>query len=226
MGSVAGSTITVSGTSPGWITNQWAPNGAPYSVHDVTKNTGSEITSNGPNTLTLAYTGGPGAWTPSAGDSIQITRATVCLDQAGRGAGILYSGSPASPASSANESLSPVYVWSNTFNGGAPSFGVQGVNSASLRVIRSRDFYVENINQVLQTNSTTPFNGTATIGFGHGTLANRPTTCTTGVGYWATDQGNWNQSGSGGQGQLYVCTATNTWTLSYTPYTYPHPLAK
>jgi len=85
---------------------------------------------------------------------------------------------------------------------------------------------VENINQVLQTNSTTPFNGTATIGFGHGTLANRPTTCTTGVGYWATDQGNWNQSGSGGQGQLYVCTATNTWTLSYTPYTYPHPLAK
>jgi len=44
------------------------------------------------------------------------------------------------------------------------------------------------------------------------------------VGYWATDQGSWNQSGSGGQGVLYKCTATNTWTLYYTPYTYPHPL--
>ena len=68
-----------------------------------------------------------------------------------------------------------------------------------------------------------------TVGTGHGTLANRPTTCTTGVGYWATDQGNWNASGVAGprgysNGQLYVCTATNTWTLSYTPYTYPHPL--
>jgi hypothetical protein len=24
---------------------------------------------------------------------------------------------------------------------------------------------------------------------------------------------------------LYVATATDTWTLYYTPYTYPHPLA-
>ena len=63
-----------------------------------------------------------------------------------------------------------------------------------------------------------------TIGTGHGTLANRPTTCTTEAGYWATDQGNWNQSGSGDQGELFVCTAPDTWTLHYTPYTYPHPL--
>ena len=64
-----------------------------------------------------------------------------------------------------------------------------------------------------------------TTGAGHGTLANRPTNCTPSVGYWATDQGTWNQSGNGwGNGQLYVCTATNTWTLNYTPYIYPHPL--
>ena len=96
--------------------------------------------------------------------------------------------------------------------------------AGSGRVIRSRDFYVENSNQAAQSSPTAPFDGTNTAGIGHGTLANRPTTCATGVGYWATDQGNWNHSGSGGQGQLYVCTATNTWTSYYTPYTYPHPL--
>lgn len=53
-----------------------------------------------------------------------------------------------------------------------------------------------------------------------------------GVGYWATDQGSWNQSASnpqgvqqnGSDGVLYRCSATNTWTVAYTPYTYPHPL--
>jgi hypothetical protein len=29
---------------------------------------------------------------------------------------------------------------------------------------------------------------------------------------------------NGASGVLYKCTAPNTWTLYYTPYTYPHPL--
>jgi hypothetical protein len=68
---------------------------------------------------------------------------------------------------------------------------------------------------------------TGATGVGSGTLAARPTACTTGVGYWATDQGSWNQSGSGPQGELFICTAggnPGTWTLNYTPFTYPHPL--
>jgi hypothetical protein len=65
---------------------------------------------------------------------------------------------------------------------------------------------------------------TGAAGVGQGTLASIPGTCTKGVGYFATDQGTWNHSGSGGQGVLYKCTATNTWTVAYTPYTYPHPL--
>ncbi len=55
-----------------------------------------------------------------------------------------------------------------------------------------------------------------------GPLASRPATCTFSdlVGrdiYNATDQ---NVSGV----QLYQCSATNTWTLHYEPYIYPHPL--
>jgi len=55
------------------------------------------------------------------------------------------------------------------------------------------------------------FNGTS--GIGYGPLSSRPTTCTKGVAYWATDTKT-----------LYRCIATNTWEDYYKPYTYPHPL--
>src|ERR1019366_2080379 len=76
-----------------------------------------------------------------------------------------------------------------------------------------------------QTNGASCSGSTCSSGVGSGTLAARPANCTTGVGYWATDQGSWNQSGNGkGNGVLYKCTSTNTWTSYYTPLAYPHPL--
>lgn len=78
-------------------------------------------------------------------------------------------------------------------------------------------------------NHNESFDGT--VGMGCGTLASRPATCTTGVGYWATTQSCSDLTGMVGvspttkiSGTLYKCTATNTWTAYYTPYTYPHPL--
>ena len=117
--------------------------------------------------------------------------------------------------------LDPVYEWMDSAQGqvGGDCYNCQA----------NRDYYQESVGQTAQTSPTSPFNGAG--GDGHGTLANRPTTCTAGssanatvyntngvpgVGYWATDA-------NGGSGEFYVCTATNTWTAYYTPYTYPHP---
>lgn len=109
---------------------------------------------------------------------------------------------------SGTEYSMPLYQWLNTRGGSAASFinntsNVFGCSSPSMsdHVKVNRDYY----------NYTAAFDGT--VGTGSGLLSSRPATCTTGVGYWATDQN-----------KLYKCTATNTWTAYYQPFTYPYPL--
>ena len=131
-----------------------------------------------------------------------------------------------------------------TDNNAKVDLGIDGSGGASpdytsnhIRV--NRDLY-NAVSASAQSSPTSPFDGAT--GIGVGTLANRPATCTTtsesadagrgGVMYWATNQGNWNASTSnpygvqqnGADGTLYMCTATNTWSVYYTPYVYPHPL--
>jgi hypothetical protein len=140
-------------------------------------------------------------------------------------------------ASSGPGTLSPIYTFMNVdattgnhvnlyvnrqwSTGGEPYVDVH-------HVVVNRDYYTA-VSKDAQTSPTSPFNGT--VGMGFGTLANRPTTCTTnpnepggGVGYWATDQGEWDSTHAGPDGRLYRCSETNVWTVHYTPYTYPHPL--
>jgi hypothetical protein len=113
------------------------------------------------------------------------------------------------PGRTHNQALAPIYAWLNTGTN-APSAGSYnggGSISETTWMLENRDYY----------NYTGSFNGT--VGVGSGVLASRPTTCTTtseaggGVAYWATDTNT-----------LYRCSAANTWTPYYTPYTYPHPL--
>jgi hypothetical protein len=174
----------------------------------------AEIDSSGSSNTVNSYT--YSAWSSgepafNVGDTYQILRASACIDQPGRGQGTLLSGYSPSSTGWVNDALDPIYEWGSTSTAGSPSSGWIGPNWQN-KTVENKDYYQQQAS----------FNGT--VGTGTGTLANRPSTCTPSVAYWATDQGNWNQSGSGGQGQLYVCTSTNTWTLYYTPYTYPHPL--
>jgi PKD repeat protein len=124
--------------------------------------------------------------------------------------------------------LQPMYSWGNKWaDTGAKidltleDYGGYHAN----HFVDNRDYY--NAVGGMQISPTTPFNGTT--GMGYGTLANRPTTCSTGltdlvdagkggVGYFATDVGS--------QGTLFQCSSPNTWTAYYQPYTYPHPLTQ
>jgi protein-disulfide isomerase/uncharacterized membrane protein len=131
--------------------------------------------------------------------------------------------------------LSPFYNWMNIngANGERVSVSLEnpwGATNPSVadHIQENRDYY-QSVSNLAQTSPTSPFDGTTGMGFG--TIANRPATCTTnpneaggGVGYWATDVGEWDSSHPGPDGQLYRCSATDTWTMHYTPYTYPHPL--
>lgn len=207
-----------------WTTNEWVDPGSPYELSDVTQGGSAmnalpmEIASNTVDTATPYNIEG---WSWDSGDSFQLLHPSVCVDQPGRTLSIYYSGTTPSPVSPADETLTPIYEWDDT--GTKPNQGNFGSTTQSL--IANRDWYTDNSNGAskAQTSPTSPFNGSGGVGFG--TLANRPTACTAGVGYFATDEGNWNQSGNGfGQGEMYICTATNTWTEEYEPYTYPHPL--
>jgi hypothetical protein len=128
----------------------------------------------------------------------------ACRDQIGRA----YDTTEWSPGQPYSQALRPAYFWANLMNTSEFVIDNKGLN---MWLQKDRDWYT----------TEASFNGTA--GVGVGPVAARPSTCTAGVAYWATDEGEWNSLQAGPDGRLYRCTATNTWALHYTPYPYPHP---
>ena len=153
----------------------------------------------------------------SAWDGNEDGTGYPCRDQIGRGPDnpLWFN----SPAGAYTQPLVPAYAWVNrTASNAEVAFRVYDTVSAK-HIKSNRDYYDYNVS----------FNGTS--GIGAGTLANRPASCTKGVAYWATNQSTSDLTGKVGNnpqmpitGTLYKCTAPNTWTAYYTPYTYPHPL--
>ena len=151
---------------------------------------------------TWNYCDGKNVWDKNGSDQ-------RCIDQPGAGPGTLLSGFDPSPVGWPNQSLEPIYIFNNLRAG---SLASGWANSNAKNIVDNRDYY----------NEETAFTGAR--GVGRGPLSSRPSSCTAGVAYWATDQGEWDSGHSGPDGQLYKCVSNNTWSLYYTPYVYPHPL--
>lgn len=204
------STLTDSGATFGG-TNNLAIN---YFIHNITRGWSTQIASNTGTTITTGqsvyeargdYLGRN--WV--SGDSYEVRRPTQCQDQVGRGQGALLTGYPGTPTGNVAQTLEPVYIFENIL-GGATEVTV---SPATHVVVENTHYYKSNASF------------TGATGVGSGLAAARPATCTTGVGYWATDEGEWDSTnGATADGRLYECTATDTWTVAYTPYAYPHPL--
>ena len=136
-----------------------------------------------------------------------------CLDQPGRGAG----------APTAQE-WTPVYSYYN----GTQSTCMTG-GTCDQRTFAKINGACSNlggyIKETAHSNGQVDFQNSNNIG--EGTLANIPSSCTTGQGYLATDQGgNWDTlNATANDGAFYHCASTNNWTHFFTPYTYPHPIS-
>lgn len=198
---------------------------------------GTKVTA-GPNSSTFTF---PLASDPGANASGSITMVSPfdgnqdasgypCLDQIGRGQGVLYSGNAPdfapniSPIGPANQALQPMYVWNNLLNGAlSPTVYNTSLSYHSAAIQANRDYY----NQ-----PSSGFNGST--GVGRGTKNEMlALSCTVGVAFWVTNEGEWDSTDGAGtpwahaagpDGRLYKCTATNVWSLYYTPLLYPHPL--
>ena len=140
------------------------------------------------------------------------------------------------------------YAWGNRSTATGPLGNAlilaDGSSQQGVQICNGRQSEKFNESVWIDNTSWTP--GQAlTTGMAMGTLANRPTTCTPGTAYWATNQSTTNLTGMGGaapstpiSGTLYQCSnvaygphgydptagTANTWVTLFTPAPYPHPL--
>jgi hypothetical protein len=128
-----------------WTPNQWVG----YSLRNVTKDWGSEIATNTATTITTkpsVHIGDgrvpPHEWDP--GDQFEVRRVEACIDQIGRGPGVLLTGynppdgTGVTPLGWPGESSEPLYSWNNTINGTAQN----GMSPASSVIRENRDYFV------------------------------------------------------------------------------------
>lgn len=110
---------------------------------------------------------------------------------------------PPQTSNMTNPSFAGVFAWGNRNNGATVDISVANNDgNTPAHVVSRREYFNE-------------------AHISSGVLASRPSTCSAGPAnrdvYRATDENTFGVT-------LYICSATNTWTKHYEPYTYPHPL--
>lgn len=120
-----------------------------------------------------------------------------------------------------NQDLEPIYMWNNSI-GSATYVLIQDPTTKN-----NQDYYYD----CGAGNSTCSGGFTGSAGTGYGPQSSRPSSCSAGPGgtYFSSPTGSYGVAyfatdANGGNGELFVCTSSNTWTGIYQPYSYPHPL--
>jgi len=123
----------------------------------------------------------------------------------------------------------PVYLWGNTKNGVAQILSWKDIAAAGIQQYTNetgntastytmQDIIKADRDYFNQTNS---FTGSSGVGVGTKAAMLAITGTKVGVGYWVTDEGNWNSTApTNSSGQLYTWNGS-TWALKYAPLTYP-----
>src|SRR6266480_374734 len=178
-GSQSSLTATLTDSSKNWSPNQWVG----YSVKQTNPSSacypkGSYIISNTSNTITYSYYAqtdrGPNLKF-AVGDTYQIHRILIAMDQVGRGKGELLSGSDSSAINTVTRSrgwphqaLEPAMSWNNGYT---PTNTAYGYGDSAPTEVEGRDYH--NLGKGLPADSTpsqvsstyaAPLNGVAYTG--------------------------------------------------------------
>lgn len=164
-----------------------------------------------------------GAFTPN----YQTAYDYPIRDQIGRGK---YS----TPGDWTTATSEPMYLWNNVKGGADWPFSYKTISQASIDRYQTQTgdgeatFGWEDVIQAdrdyFKHTVGGSFDGSSGVGRGTASAMNAITPSETGVGFWVTDEGEWDSTnGATPDGRLYRWNGS-AWELHYTPYQYPHPL--
>ena len=126
----------------------------------------------------------------------------------------------------------PYYLWNNVANGSDWALTWKAIPESAIALYRKqtgnanatfrmqdvikadRDYFKGTVGET--------FDGSTGVGMGTRMQMAAISPTKTGVGFWVTDEGQWNSRHPGPDGQLYIWNG-KAWVRRYTPFTYPYP---